>query len=132
MCPTMICSVVDPDPALNFPRSGSRSRQKFRVHADPDPTHVIQVYLENVNKTTLNSIIKKNLSTIFHFLFHTSTVLHKVQNSKRNNIFSYLLFIFCWIRIRNNNSGSRQKFLINADPDPQHCLFGSKSKPVHS
>ena len=31
-------------------------------------------------------------------------------------------FTFCWIRIRNNNSGSgsRQKFLIHADPDPQH------------
>ena len=29
----------DPDPALNFPSSGSRSgpRQKFRIHADPDP-----------------------------------------------------------------------------------------------
>ena len=32
--------VPDPDPALNFPSSGSR--QKFRIHADPDPdsTHV--------------------------------------------------------------------------------------------
>ena len=39
-------SVVDPklfipdpdlDPALNFPSSGSGSRQKFRIHADPDP-----------------------------------------------------------------------------------------------
>ena len=29
----------DPDPALNFPSSGSRL--KFRIHADPDPTHVI-------------------------------------------------------------------------------------------
>ena len=42
------CSVVDPeryipnpDPALNFLSSGSGSRQKFRIHADPDPTHVI-------------------------------------------------------------------------------------------
>ena len=28
--------IPDPDPALNFPSSGSR--QKFRIHADPDPT----------------------------------------------------------------------------------------------
>ena len=33
--------IPDPDPALNFPSSGSGSRQKFRIHADPDPTHVI-------------------------------------------------------------------------------------------
>ena len=26
------------DPALNFPSSGSR--QKFRIHADPDPTFI--------------------------------------------------------------------------------------------
>ena len=34
-------------------------------------------------------------------------------------------FFFCWIRIRNYNSGSRQKFWIHADPDPQHCLIPS-------
>ena len=28
--------ILDPDPALNFPSSGSR--QKFRIHADPDAT----------------------------------------------------------------------------------------------
>ena len=42
-------SVVDPewfipDPALNFSSSGSGSgsgfRQKFRIHADPDPTYI--------------------------------------------------------------------------------------------
>ena len=35
--------IPDPDPALNFPRSGSGSRQKLRIHADPnpDPTHII-------------------------------------------------------------------------------------------
>ena len=31
---------TDPDPALNFPGSGSR--QKFRIHADPDPTYIIR------------------------------------------------------------------------------------------
>ena len=30
--------IPDPDPALNFPSSGLGSRQKFRIHADPDPT----------------------------------------------------------------------------------------------
>ena len=30
--------IPDPDPALNFPSSGSGSRQKFRIHADLDPT----------------------------------------------------------------------------------------------
>ena len=38
-------SVVDPklfipDPALNFPSSGSESRQKFRINADLDPTYI--------------------------------------------------------------------------------------------
>ena len=32
--------IPDPDPALNFPNSGSGSRQKFRIHADPDPTYI--------------------------------------------------------------------------------------------
>ena len=31
--------IPDPDPALNFPSSGSGSRQKFRIHADPDQQH---------------------------------------------------------------------------------------------
>ena len=31
--------IPDPDPALNFPSSGSK--QKFRIHEYPDPTHVI-------------------------------------------------------------------------------------------
>ena len=29
--------IPDPDPGLNFLRSRSGSRQKFRIHADPDP-----------------------------------------------------------------------------------------------
>ena len=37
-------------------------------------------------------------------------------------------FIFCWIRILNNNSGSRQKFRIHADPDPQHWFFPCYSR----
>ena len=32
--------IPDPDPAFNFPSSGFGSRQKFRIHADPDPTYI--------------------------------------------------------------------------------------------
>ena len=32
--------ILGPDPALHFPSSGSESRQKFRIHADPDPTYI--------------------------------------------------------------------------------------------
>ena len=32
--------IPDPDPALNFLSFGSGSRQKFRIHADLDPTHI--------------------------------------------------------------------------------------------
>ena len=32
--------IPDPDPALNFPSSGSGSRHKFRINADPDPTYI--------------------------------------------------------------------------------------------
>ena len=31
--------ILDPYPELNFPTSGTR--QKFRIHADPDPSHNI-------------------------------------------------------------------------------------------
>ena len=65
--------ILDLDPALNFPSSGSgsRSRQKFRIHADPDPTHVIEVYLEIVNKTNLNLNLKKNLYQLFAIFYFT-------------------------------------------------------------
>ena len=39
--PEWLPVISDPDPALNFPSSGSGSMQKFRIHADPDPTHII-------------------------------------------------------------------------------------------
>ena len=68
-------SVVDPewfipdsDPALNFPSSGSR--QKFRIHADPDPTHIIYVYLEIITQT-LQIQSKRRIyqrSAIFYFI----------------------------------------------------------------
>ena len=54
-------SVVDPelfipDPALNFPSSGSW--QKFWIHADPDQTHIFLGIFENYEEKT-------------YFLFHT-------------------------------------------------------------
>ena len=44
--------IPDPDPALNFPSSGSR--QKFRIHADPDPTCINKAskILNNTYKNT--------------------------------------------------------------------------------
>ena len=33
--------IPDPDPAWNFLSSGSRSRQKFWIQADPDQIHFI-------------------------------------------------------------------------------------------
>ena len=97
--------IPDPDPALNFPSSGSR--QKFRIHADPDPTHVR--YLSIFGKCQQNNL-KFN---------------HKEEsiNIQREITFLFICsFMFCWIRIRNNNSRSvsRQKFRIHADPDLQH------------
>ena len=64
-----------------------------------------------LKKHTLNSIKKKNLSTICHFLFHTTVLQYTKSRIHRSKIifkfFIYLLFHFCW---------------IHADPDPQHCL----------
>ena len=53
--------------------SGSGSRQKFLIHTvmDPDPTHVIEVYLEIVNKTNLNLNLKKNLYQLFAIFYFT-------------------------------------------------------------
>ena len=65
-----------------------------------------------------------NLSTIFHFLFHTTVLQYTKSKIQKEITFLFICsFLFCWIRIRNNNSwsGSRQKFRIHADPDTQHC-----------
>ena len=117
--------------------SGSCSEfSEFRIHADPDPcrSRSDPCYLSifgNCKQTTLNSIIKKNLSTICHFLchflFHTSVLQYtkpRIRREIRILITGICSFMFCWIQIRNNNSGSgsRQKFRIHADPDPQHCF----------
>ena len=79
----------------------------------------------NYKKQTLNSIKKKNLLTIGHFLFHTTVLQYtqsRIHRPKLRN--KNCSFIFCWIRNNNFGFGSRQKFRIHADPDPdpQHCF----------
>ena len=71
--------IPEPDPALNFLCSGFR--QKFRIHADPDPdpTYINKVYLGIIKTHTLNSIKKKNLTCICHSLFHTTVLQYKKQ-----------------------------------------------------
>ena len=73
----------------------------------------------------------KLLPTIFYFVLQSySTHSPEFTGDRlkmRNEIVIYLFIcnlIFCWIRIRNNNfgSGSRQKFRIHADPNPQHWV----------
>ena len=89
-CFKLFGSVVDPelfipDPALNFPSSGSRK-------------------------------------TICHLLYYTTVLQYT-----KSRIYREITFLFIWsiifCRIRNNNSWSRQKFRIHADPDPQHCFL---------
>ena len=67
------------------------------------PTKPPQSQFENFSRDAvpLNSIKKKNLPTICHFLFHT-TVLQYTQ--------------------------SRQKFRIHADPGPQHCMYNNNQQ----
>ena len=86
-----------------------------------------------MKKNTFNSIKKKNLSTICHFLQYfilQSYSTHSPEFTGLNweNKFLFILsFLFCWIRNNNSESrsGSRQKFRIHADPDPQHWLQSS-------
>ena len=46
--------------------------------------------------------------------------------------FTGLNLEFYWIRIYNSGSGSRQKFRIHADPDPQHWKNVQKSYVIRS
>ena len=114
----------------------------FRV-PDPDPgksSGSNPCYLSifgNCKQNHLKFNHKKNLSTICHFLFHTTVLQHTKSGIQREITFSFIcFFIFCWIRIRNNNfeSGSRQKFRIHADtdPDPQHWFNNTVAKENNS
>ena len=107
---------------INFP--SSRSRSSSGVGSNPYYLSIIG----NYEKNTFNSIKKKNLSTICHFLQYfilQSYSTHSPEFTGLNweNKFLFILsFLFCWIRNNNSESrsGSRQKFRIHADPDPQH------------
>ena len=71
------------------------------------------------NKTTLNSNHKEESITYLPF----SISYYSPTKSRIPGEITFLFicsFIFCWIRIRNNNSGSRLKFRIHPDPVPQH------------
>ena len=61
--------IPDPDPALNFLSSRSGSGQKFRIHADQDPTHVITVYLEIVRKKHLKFNHKEESIKLFAIFY---------------------------------------------------------------
>ena len=76
----------------------------FRVpDLDPDSIHVILANLEIIKK--LESIKRKNLPTISHFLFYTYSTIHTVLQSRIfmpksiNKTIIYLLFHSC--RIHN-------------------------------
>ena len=55
--------ISDPDPALNFPISGSRRKFRIRIQAkvpDPNPTYIYYVYLEIIkNHLKLNKFNQK-------------------------------------------------------------------------
>ena len=87
----------------------------------------------------LTSPRRYQLSAIFSFIIHTTVQSYSTHSPKFTglkldiNYFCICTLIFCWIRIRNNNSdfcwirirnnnsGSREKFRIHVDPDPQQC-----------
>ena len=90
---------------------------------------------------TLNSIKKKNVPTISHFLFHTAVrqcISPEFTGLKvENKIWIYLLIYSCQIRNNNSESGLRKKFWIHntgsssvAEPN-LWFIFGSGSTSVH-
>ena len=87
--------IPDPDPALNFPSPGSR--QRFRIHADPDPGSNL-CYLSipvfgNCKQNHLKFNHKEESINYLPFsISYFRPTAHKVQNSQRNYIFTYLLF----------------------------------------
>ena len=71
------------------------------------------------------SIYGKKKKYLCHFPFHTSHCTHSTEFTglKLDKIFLFICsFIFCWIRIQHNNSGSRKKFRVQPDSDPQNSI----------
>ena len=64
----------------------------------------------------------KKCNIVCHSLFHSTVLQYKQSRIHRYHLCS---FTFCWIRNYNSGFGSRQKFGIHADPDPQHWKYFS-------
>ena len=56
------------------------------------------------------------------------TQLRNHRPNMRNKDFIFCSFIFCWIRNNNTGSRSRQKFRIQADPEPKNCTWRRRLK----
>ena len=69
-------------------------------------------------KKPLNSTKRRiyQLSAIFYFQQYTGT---QSRIHKEITVLFICSFIFSWIWNNNSRSGSKQKFRIHADPDPQ-------------
>ena len=63
------------------------------------------------------------------FSFEISEFRIQAKVPDPTHVFTYIWklficsFIYCWIRNNNSGSGSRQKFQIHADPEPQYCFL---------
>ena len=95
----------------------------------PDPCgsgsnpHYLSIF-GNCKKHTINSIIKKNLSTICHFLFHNTVLQYTVHSPEFTEKLHFYLSALSYF------AGSRSGTIIpdpskssgsHADPDPHHC-----------
>ena len=102
--------------------SGSSSEfSKFRIHIQPSSGSMrIRIRI----KPCYLSIFRNCKQNHFKFNHKEESIYYlpfSISKSRIHREITFLLtcsFIFSWIRIRNNNSGSRQKFWIHADPDP--------------
>ena len=126
--------IPDPDPALIILSSRFGSRQKFRIHADPDPRYIYYLstgIFGNYEKHLKFNQKEESINYLPFSISYYCTVLQYTQSRIHREITVLFIFsfIFCWIRIWNNNSGSgsRQKFWIHADPDPQHWFVEAKN-----
>ena len=92
----------------SFDFSEFQIQANFQIHVDPDtdPTMLVKwVYLE---------IVKK------HLKFN-----HKEEFINYRYLFAIFIYLPFHILLNNNTGfGSRQKFRIHADPDPQPCIQG--------
>ena len=114
--------ISDRDPALNCLSSGSRSRQRsrsMRIQIQIQLILIVFIFRNNKNTPYIQSKRRiYHLLTILYFLLHSYST-----NSLEFTALFICSFTFCWIWIRNYNSGSRQKFRIHPDPHLQLCLI---------